>query len=657
MDIVLLGLVLGMANALLAAGLVVIYMSNRVINMAHGEFGAFAVALMLALTRVAHLNYWLALLISLVATGMLGAVVERTFLKRLFNSPRLVLLIATIGIAQVLIVARLLLPKPTIGGETAFIGSGLQFPVPFASDGWVFDRVVLYPQHLMALVIGPVIAIAMAIFMKRSRYGVALRAASENSARAQLLGIPVQRVSTLAWVLAALMSAVAGILLAPIVGFSATEAVGLPFLMRGLAAAMIARMESVWVAFGVGLGLGVLDQLIFFWTARPGLTDVLILVIILVALLARRQQSRRTVASEESSWQVAEPIRPLPPEVLAHPRWRMLTWGAAAIAGLFLVLVPIMTSSSATYFVAAITVIATVVVSITVLTGWAGQLSLGQWAIAGIGGVLGPKLFVELGLPFLPTLIASALIGGLLALVLGLPALRLEGSGLAVVTLGFGVASSTWLYTRPWMMPPGGVWSTPTWLTSDVYYVITMAYLALALYALRRLSQSTIGLDIVAVRDNPRQAAAYGVSVVRAKLTAFVVSGVVAAGAGFLWTAGNGVANTGGFSPIRSFAIIAAAVIGGLGTLSGALIGAVYMYAVPEYLREVSPVAGLLATGVGLLVLIMFLPGGLSRLAFRGREHLAQFVTGVDPRPRVQDDTREAVLVATVERELAEVSA
>jgi branched-chain amino acid transport system permease protein len=132
---------------------------------------------------------------------------------------------------------------------------------------------------------------------------------------------------------------------------------------------------------------------------------------------------------------------------------------------------------------------------------------------------------------------------------------------------------------------------------------------------------------------------------------------MVAAGAGFLWTAGNGVANTGGFSPIRSFSIIAAAVIGGLGTLSGALIGATYMYAVPEYLREVSPVAGLLATGVGLLVLIMFLPGGLSRLAFRGRERLAQVVTGVDPRPKVQDESREGAPVGSMEPVFAEVSA
>src|ERR1041385_4399310 len=107
MDIVALGLVIGMANALLAMGLVLIYMSNRVINLAHGEFGAFAVAMMLALTRNAHLNYWLPLLCLLSATGALAAFVERGILRRLFKSPRLIVLIATIGIAQLIIVLRL----------------------------------------------------------------------------------------------------------------------------------------------------------------------------------------------------------------------------------------------------------------------------------------------------------------------------------------------------------------------------------------------------------------------------------------------------------------------------------------------------------------------------------------------------------------------
>lgn len=634
MDIVLLGLVIGMANALLASGLVLIHMSNRVINMAHGEFGAFAVAMMLALTRVAHLNYWLALLLSLGATGLLGAIVERTVIKRLFRSPRLIVLIATIGLAQVLIVVRLLLPKPTVAGEQLLIGGGQLFPIPFESTGIVFDRVVFYPQHLMALVVGPVVALGLALFLKRSRYGVALRASSENASRAQLLGIPVQRVSTMAWVLAALLAGIGGILLAPIIGFSATEAVGLPILMRGLAAAAIARMNSVRVAFGVGLALGVVDQLVFFWTGRSGLTDLILVVVIMLVLFSRKAEHRRTVSGEESSWEAVEPVRPLPEEVTSHPRWRLLTRVAIVATAVVSLGAPLAMTSSGTFFLGSVLVIAAVVVSMTVLTGWAGQLSLGQWALAGVGGVFGPKLVVDFGVPFLPALLAAAALGAVVALLIGIPSLRMEGTGLAVVTLGFAVASGSWLYSRDWFSTTGGRFPTPLWLTTDRFYWIALVYLAIAMFLLRRLSQAVTGLDIVAVRDNPRQASAYGINVVRTKLTSFVISGAVASGAGFLWAAGTGIADVSSFPPIRSFSIIAAAVIGGLGTLSGGLIGAFYLWGVPRYMGGISPYVGLLATGGGLMVLVLFLPGGLSRALFRGRDHLAHLVTGRDPRPR-----------------------
>src|SRR5205807_5221036 len=184
-----------MANALLAAGIVLVYMSNRVLNLAHGELGAFAVAMMLALTNRAHLNYWLALLASVAAAGAAGAVIERGILRRLFKSPRLIVLIATIGVAQIVIVARLILPKPgtATGHHRILIGGGSLFPVPFHFKPVVFGRVVLTPAHIMVLVAGPVLGIALFAFLRWSAYGIALRAAAENAPRARLLGIPVRR--------------------------------------------------------------------------------------------------------------------------------------------------------------------------------------------------------------------------------------------------------------------------------------------------------------------------------------------------------------------------------------------------------------------------------------------------------------------------------
>jgi branched-chain amino acid transport system permease protein len=636
-DLIVAGMVIGMANALLAMGLVLVYMSSRVINLAHGELGAFAVAMMLALTRAAHLNYWLALAISIASSAVLAAIIERSILRRLFKSPRLILLIATIGVAQLIIVFRLLLPKPAAPGggeEAALAGGGNVFPLPFSMDPIRFGRVILGAEHFIALVVGPLVVIAVVLFLRYSSYGIALRASAQNIQRARLLGIPVTRVSTLAWVIAGITSAVASILLAPIIGFSSTEAVGLPILMRGLAAAMAARMESVGLAFGVGLMIGVLDQLVFYWTGNSGLTDIVLFAVILLTLLSRRGVIRRTVSSEESSWEVAEPFRALPIEVSSHPRWRQTVFTGGLFLTALILLGPLALGDSQVFFLATVLLVSVVAVSATVLTGWAGQMSIGQWALAGVGGVFGAKLVVSAELPFWVAFVLAALVGGLVALLIGLPALRLEGTALAVVTLGFAVASAGWLFEQDWFKGSGFM-LRPSFMTTRVYYFVALALLVVTVYTTRAFQRTRVGRNMIAVRDNPLQALAMGIPVVKTKLTAFVLAGVLAAAAGFLWSTGIGLADRSVFGPVRSLSIISAVVIGGLGSISGAIIGAFYLMGIPFWGAKISPFIGLLATGAGLLLLVILLPGGLARLVFGARDFLARWVTGLEVKQKV----------------------
>jgi ABC-type branched-subunit amino acid transport system permease subunit len=634
-DLVLLGLTIGMANALLAVGLVLIYMSNRVVNFAHGEIGAFAVALMLTFTQVLHWNYWLALVASLAGTCVLAAVIERTVIQRLFTSPRLIVLIATVGVAQVVTVGRLVLPKPKNDGKAIFAGGGETFPVPFDSPTFTFGRVVLQPQHLMVLVVGPIVALALVWFLRKSVYGVAMRASAENAQRAQLLGIPVRRVSTLAWVLGALLAAIGAILLAPVVGFSSTEAVGLPLLARGLAAATVARFESVGLAFGVGLGFGLVDQLAIFYTGQSGVTDAILLGILLVVLLARRFEKRRTTAAEESSWAVADPVRPLPPEIATHPRWRQISLATVVVATVALLAAPVLLTASSTLLLATIAAVSVVTVSLTILSGWGGQLSIGHWALAGVGGVLGSRLHEVVGVPFWFAFLIAGLLGGVVSLLLGLPALRLPGPLLAVVTLGFAVVCSTWLFDEPWFRGTG-VLDRPAWIGIDTYYYVSLGFLLIALVAVRALQRGRFGRNVVAVRDNPVQAAAMGIAVVRTKLTTFVLSGTLASLAGFLWAAGVRTASPEAFPAYRSLGLLAAAIIGGLGSIGGAVLGTAYFLGIPYFAADVSPYFGILSTGIGLLVLVLVLPGGLARIAFLVRDRVARLVTGLDARPKVE---------------------
>lgn len=647
MDLLLLGLVLGMANALLAVGLVLVYMSSRILNFAHGEIGAFAVAMLLMLTQRFHWPYWPALLTSLVATAVLGALIERTVIQRLFGSPRLIALLATVGVAQVVAVTRLVLPKPEVNGEAAQFGGGVTFPVPFDEPHLTFGRVVLGPAEMMVLVIGPLLALAVAVFLRSSIYGLSIRAAAENAPRARLAGIPVQRVSTLAWVVSALLAGVAAILLAPVVGYTASEAVGLPLLMHGLAAATIARFESVSVAFGWGLVIGVVHQVAFFYTGSSGLAEVLILGGVLVALLLRRTRQRRTTAGEESSWAFAEPLRPLPPEVAAHPRWRATVVGGTAVGVVALLAAPVFLTAGGTFLLASIFAVSVVTLAVTLLTGWSGQLSLGHWALAGVGAIFGSRLIGVHHWSFWLAFLAAGLLGGAVAFLLGLPALRLPGTLLAVVTLGFAVASESWLFGQDWFKGPGQL-ARPGWITNNVYFYLALGFLVVVLVVVRVLQRSRLGRNMVAVRDNPAQASALGVAVTRTRLTGFVVSGVLASLGGFMWSAGAASANSNSFLALRSLMVLSAAIIGGLGSAGGALLGTAYLMGVPFFGTQINRYAGLLATGIGLLFLLLFLPGGLARLAYSGRDWLARRVTGLDPRPDVVPVQEAAVLATPV---------
>ncbi len=652
MDIVLQGLVFGVANGLLAAGIVLVYMSNRSINFAQGELGAFAVAVMFALSNRAQFPYAAALALSLLATAALGALIELTVIRRLFASPRLIVLLATIGVAQIITATRAGIPKPiNKAGDSVAFGGASTFPVPFQIEPITFGRVVFHSAEMLVLTVGPLLALALFAFLRWSAYGIALRAAAENGQRARLLGIPVRRVSTMAWVMAALLSGTAAILLAPIVGYSSGPAVGLSLLFRGLAAATIAGMTSVGAAFGVGLALGVADELLFVWTGQSSLTDLLLFVAVLFTLLLRKDVLRSASSTAESAPDTGEPVRPLPPLVLNHPKWSSFSFTARTVIAGVIVLLPFVLSSHNTFFIASTVLLSCAVLSVTILTGWAGQLSLGQWAIAGAGALFGTQLYSDVGLPYWLAFVCAVLIGGIVAIALGLPALRLQGVTLAVVTLAFSVMSGSWLFNRDWVRP-GQDLGLPTYMTTKVQYLTAFLLLGLVLGTARLVDRSQLGRAIRAVKENPVAASSMGISVVRTKLTAFAISGMMAAGAGFLFVDAIGNADSSVFPPATSLGLLAAAVIGGLGSLPGALIGGTYIYAVQyfgaQWFPDQAGVISLLSTGVGLLFLLLFLPGGLIRPLINVRDRLALLITGIDP--------REAVAVRSAEEEIANAS-
>ena len=628
--ILLQGAVLGSLNALLAMGLVLLYRAGRFISFAQGQLGALAAVFGVALTQHYALPLWLGLLAGFALAALLGAVSELTVIRRLFDAPRLLVTVATIGLAQLFGTFTLLVPE--------FLDRNLSNSVDVGLGGSFFvDPVRFEGGSVLTLVAVPVVCVALAALF-RSDLGVAIRAVSENPLRARLLGLGVRRVSTYTWVIAGGLAATTGILRAlnPAGGFAYGSLEGPSLLLPAFAAALIGGMRSLPVTFAAAVGLGMVEQSVLFSRSNGGEADAVLFAVLLVALLVRRRAGGRDADAREATGFVAtRAVRPIPRAVAALPSVRVVRAMTAAAAIAAMMLLPSVLSPSRLDLANSIVLVAMVALSLTVLTGYGGQVSLGQWALVGVGATVGAVL-VERGLDFGLGLLLMALLGAVVSVVIGLPALRVQGLFLAVTTLAFALAVDRWLLTldalqlaEPQIVRPV-LFGLVDLSSGTAYYEFSLVVLALTLVAVVRLRRGPAGRAFVAVRDNPRAAASYGIRPGPARLRAFAISGAIACLAGYLYAFQQEVLVARAFSASVSLQVFAIVVIGGLGSVPGALLGTAYVLGIQFSLSEsYQP----LATGLGLLLLLLFLPEGLGGLLYRGRDAVVRRLV-----PRVEKE-------------------
>jgi ABC-type branched-subunit amino acid transport system ATPase component/ABC-type branched-subunit amino acid transport system permease subunit len=326
-----------------------------------------------------------------------------------------------------------------------------------------------------------------------------------------------------------------------------------------------------------------------------------------------------------------------------------------------------------------ILVFALCALSLTVLTGWSGQLSLGQMAFAGIGAFLAARfhhgLSVDIGwhetrvvkagvvpLAFAPSVALAALVCAGVAALVGLGALRVRGLFLAVSTFAFGLAASQYLYDRP-ILRDDFVGTVP-FPRSDLYgldlasqrtyYYVVLAVLGLALAVVARLRRTGIGRTTIAVRDNRDAAAAYTVSPARTSLRAFALAGGLAGlGGALLAGALQSVPNDRFFTVDDSLLLVAIVVIGGLGSVSGPVLGALWVVGLPAFFPD-NDLVPLLSSSLGLLVLLLYFPGGLVQIAYAARDALLGWAEQrLEPAPPKQRHTlpRPAVRAGRSDRQ------
>ena len=639
------GLVTGLTYAAFAAGFVLIYRSTGVLNFAHGEVGAFGVALFVLLLAQYGLNWWLSFVLALAACAAMGMAIELIVIRRLFASPRLVVLIATIGVGQIVAFAKIKLPAVVTPGP---------IPAPFQATWTPTDHIRIQAREIVVLIVVPVLIAALAWFIGRTRFGLAVRASASNPDTARVYGTSPRRTSTIVWTIAGAFAAATAIFLAPLQGINSaragTAALAEPLLLRVLVVSLLARMRSLPLTLAGGVAVGVVEQLVRtnVDSANRSVVDVYLFVAVLVVVLLVVRGS-----DAQESWSLAPQIKAIPSR-LESLWWvrRLNAIGFVVLFGFFVVLGLLLSTNSSLFIWSSILLFAMVVLSMTVLTGWAGQLSLGQYAFVGLGAltVLGLTQGNDIPIPFnlfnlavkLPwgwAMVAATAVGVVAAVIVGLPALRVRGLFLAVTTLAFAVAAASWLFLqdfftggttfpRPAEKPVLDV--GPIHIDFDAsrknYYFLCLASLAVAAAVVARLRRTGIGRSWIAVRDNEEMAAASTVSPTRLKLTAFGVAGGIAAySGGLLVTLVPSLQPDSLFRASESIVVVATAIIGGLGSVAGPMLGALWVRGIPQATPDaLDDLVRLLTSNIGLLVLLMYFPGGLLQIIYSIRDKLLE---------------------------------
>jgi ABC-type branched-subunit amino acid transport system ATPase component/ABC-type branched-subunit amino acid transport system permease subunit len=637
-DILFDGLVQGLVYSLVAFGLLLIYRATGVINFAQGQIGAFGGYLMAVLLVRYDVPYGLSLPVALASGVVLGVGAE-LILRRLFTQPRLLLFVATLGISQLIQLLQLRLPIPD---EQA---TSVTYPVLI--DGtWEVAGTTITGAQLAVLIVVPLLMVLFAWMFRSSTFGMQVRATADNAPAAQLAGISVRAVSTKVWGLAGLLASLSALLIAPLQGGSIAvvqTALGPKLLMLSLTAAMVGRMRSFgWTLVG-GLVLGVLDRFLVTWSLTKDMPAGANLAVLFVILIVVLFTFGRSESMRDDVWQVSSRVRAARHELTRHPLYRTLTIGGVLALGAVALAVPALVDQPTDMLkLSTVPVYLIVALSVTVLTGWGGQLSLGQFGFVAIGSYL--TIYYANDLPYLVALACGVAWGVAAALIIGLPALRLRGLYLAVVTLGFALAVRSWFIVAD-RIAPGGAGSAQLpvdrnegfrllfWTVQgkdfDGVYWFCLLGAAVALFVVWRIRRTGIGRSIIAVRDNETTAAAYTVAPARAKLLAFAVSGGMAAFAGGLLplTARNAQFKVDGllFDIDESLRIVAVAVVGGISSITGAVLGTLVIVALPLVFDATEQVE-LFTSSVGMLIVLLYFPGGLISIVHSARDHLLSWI-------------------------------
>ncbi|MDX6656300.1 MAG: hypothetical protein QOH62_1093 [Solirubrobacteraceae bacterium] len=621
----LLGFGVGALYALASQGLIVIYRGSGVLNFALGAIGMAAAYLWWELTTNHGWAFLPALVAGVLFAAAIGAVTHLLIMRPLRSAAPLVRVIATLGVLITLQSIAVLRYQAT----PKFVPSKLP------TDVWkIHGTIVISVDRLILLGIALAMTVVLWLLYRYTRFGLGTSAVAENERAASSLGWSPDLIATANWALGCGLAGAAAILIVPIVTLQPQVLTNL--LIAATAAALVAGFRSFPIAFVAGLLIGIGQTEINRYVTTPGWGQAVPFIVIVLWLVVRGQ---------------ALPLRDYLLQRLPSVGTGRINWGGAAFAvavAVFLV------STTSPLWIDAFTVtfcVALVLLSIVVLTGYAGQLSLAQYAIAGVGAWVAGRLCSSQGLPFWLGLIIGVAATIPIGVLFALPAVRTRGINLAVVTLGLGTAVQLILFDN--QDYTGGIAGTqiksPSLFGLNIdanphptrYGIFALICLVLASLAVANIRRGRSGRRLIAVRTNERAAAALGISVPGAKLYAFGVSAAIAALGGILLAFRSTSITYNVFDNFTSITSVGFAMIGGIGYLAGPILGAqlapgaIDGRILDELGTGVSKYIPLIG-GVSLILLVLANQNGIARESIAQLAFLRSKLAGALPflRPR-----------------------
>jgi branched-chain amino acid transport system permease protein len=593
------GIAAGSLYAIVALGLVLLYRGTRVVNFAHAGFGAVGAYVFWNLYPD-HVPMVIALAAAIAAAAATGIATERLVARPLAAAPILTLAVATLAVDEII---RFLLTK---------LASPLPRTVPplLTKPTIIIGGIVLPAHRLLILLVSFGVSLLLAFFLRRSLFGVAVRAAAEDLTAVRLRGVSAAKVTMFTWGVSAALSAVAGILVAPLLGLS-------PYFMnlvliRAFAAALLGGFTSLGGSLVGGIVVGIMVSHIQRYTTVPGAVEAGVFVVVVAVLLVRphglfgTKETEAHAAPFQSGRRGLRIHIPLP--TLSPPVQRLV--GLAAVAALA---VGAFQVSGYYAFVGTVAVVyASVGVSMYILSGLSGQLSIGHSALMGIGGFGAGLLTTHAGLPYGVALPVAGLAAAAGAVAIGLPSFRIRGLYLAVVTLTFAIAAERYVFRLDAVAGYAKGLDLPR-MEAHTVMLWALAVLVGSVVLAVRVTNSKAGRAMLVLHHDETVAASWGIAPNHYKLLAFGLSGFVAGCAGVTYATLIQHVTSDAFGADLSIILIAMAIVGGLGSVPGVIAGSILFALLPEVLKDAKVWIPFIQYSI-LLAVIMLLPQGLSQL-------------------------------------------